>query len=402
MGDKIDSVRTDDFGNYTFLDVPVGGDYEVIPFNDSDIINGVNTLDLVFLIRHLLEISPLNSPYRKLASDINESKSISTLDVIAMRRAILVIDTTFARTESWKFVDANFDFSLVSNPIQANYQEQFEIIDLQENLESLDFIAIKMGDLNDNGSAQSLVEVGDTRDEPSEVNLMVKDQKLEKGTMVEIPVYAQDWGSVLGLQFTAEVNTSVTLLEVGISDFGAGIGWTIDNFGIDLLENGILKGSWVNEQNEEIPDNAELFSLKVMVNKTTTVKDLIKLTDDQLKTESYTGSWNENIETGSVNLLVDEIMLIETITSELLNVYPNPVLDFVNIEFLLAMETEINWEVYDVFGQIVGQGGDYMQAGKGKLVLPRRALGATAGPRYLKITMKATNEVINANIILLE
>jgi len=401
-GDKIDSVRTDDFGNYTFLDVPIGGDYQVIPFNDSDIINGVNTLDLVFLIRHLLEISPLNSPYRKLASDINESKSISTLDVIAMRRAILIIDTTFARTDSWKFVDANFDFSSVPNPIQANYQEEFEIIDLQENLDSLDFIAIKMGDLNDNGSAQSLAEVGDTRDESSEVNLMVKDQKLEKGTIVEIPVYAKDWDSVLGLQFTAEVNTSVTLLEVGISDFGEAIGWTKDNFGVDLFENGILNGSWVNEQNREISDNAELFSLKVMVNKATTVKDLFKLTDEQLKTESYTGSWNENIETGSVNLLVDAIMLTETITSELLSVYPNPVLDFVNIEFLLPMETEIIWEVFDGFGQIIGEGGDYLQAGKVKLVLPRESLGINAGPRYLKITMKATNEVINANIILLE
>ncbi len=401
-GDKIDSVQTDAFGNFTFLEVPVGGDYLVKPFNNTKIANGVNTLDLVYLMRHLLELSTLDSPYRKLACDLNESRTISSLDVIAMRRAILVIDTLFSRTESWKFVDAGFDFSNVENPIRANYQQEFEIVDLQQNLDTLDFIAVKMGDLNDNGSAQSLAIAGDTREEGLEVDLILKDQQLVQGTEVEIPVYASDWPSVVGLQFTAEVSDLVTLLEVVVSEEGTALGWTQDNFGMDQMANGILRGSWTNDNDEQIPDHIPLFFLKVRVNKSTTVREVLKLTDEQLKTEVYIGDWNESIGTGSLNLLVETPVSSEKMLIEAVTVYPNPAQDYVQIEFLLSVDSKIIWEAYDAVGRRVGQGSDHSGAGPVKMMLRRSALGAKGGLRYLKITQLATNKIINTTVMLLE
>jgi len=401
-GDKIDSVQTDAFGNFTFLEVPMGGDYEVKPINNNKIANGISTLDLIFLIRHLLELNTLSSPYRQLASDLNESRTISSLDMIAMRRAILVIDTLFSRTESWKFVDAGFNFSNVSNPLRANYEEKFEIIDLQQNLDTLDFIAVKMGDLNDNGSAQSLAVIGDTREETLEVNLKIKDQKLIKGTEVEIPVYASDWTAVLGLQFTVEASSAVTFLDIVESEAGAALGWTRDNFGMDQLTNGILRGSWTNENEQEIPDHTPLFFLKVKVNKSTTVGEMLRLRDEQLKTEAYLGDWNQNIETGSIKLLIEAPISFGKTLMEAVNIYPNPAQDYVQIEFLLSVDSEIRWEAYDAVGQTVGQGSDHLSAGKVEMVLSRNVLGTEAGPRYLKITQLATHKVINATVILME
>ncbi len=401
-GDKVDSVQTDGFGNYTFLEVPVGGDYEVKPYNNNNITNGVNTLDLVFLIRHLLEINTLDSPYRKIASDINESKTISSLDIISMRRAILVIDTLFSRTDSWKFVDAGFDFSNVPNPVRADYQEKFEILDLQENLDTLDFIAVKMGDLNDNGSAQPLTVIGDTREGSPEVNLMIKDQNLEKGTVVEIPVLASSWESVVGLQFTIEVSNAVTLLDVKLSESAEKLGWTQDNFGKDQLAKGFLKGSWTNNDLEDISEQTALFFLKVAVHESTMINDILKLTDEYLKTEAYTGDWNENIETGPLKLVIESLKSIEKTDTEPLAIYPNPVKDFVHIEFLLPIESEIRWEAYDIMGRKVGQGNDHASAGKVEMVLSRNVLGGEGGPCYLKITQVATNKIINATIMLME
>ncbi len=401
-GDKIDSVQTDAFGNFTFLEVPIGGDYEVKPFNNSQITNGVNTLDLVFLIRHLLEINTLDSPYRQLACDINESKTITSLDIIAMRRAILIIDTLFTQTESWKFVDAGFDFSNATNPLRANYQERFEIIGLQQDVDTLDFIAVKMGDLNDNGSAQPLTVSGDTREEAPEVNLMIKEQELIKGTEVAIPVYASDWASVLGLQFTAETSSAVTLMDVVVSELGAALGWTRDNFGMDQLEEGILRGSWTNENGREVPDGLPLFFLKVKVNKSTTVGEMLKLTDEQLKTEAYTGAWQENIETGSLKLLIEALISSGKKRMDAVNVYPNPAQDYVKIEFLLSVDSEIRWEAYDAVGRIVGQGRDHSSAGTVEMVLPRSVLGRKGGSRHLKITQMATNKIINTTVVLME
>jgi len=401
-GDQIDSVQTDIFGNYTFLDVPTGGDYEIRPYNNSEITNGVNTLDLVYLIRHLLEINTLSSPYRQLASDINESKTISSLDIISMRRAILVIDTLFSRTDSWRFVDAGFDFSNVSNPIRANYQEQFEIIDLQENLDTLDFIAIKMGDLNDNGFAQYVVESGDTREDEPGVDLMVRDQQLKAGEVVEIPVYASDWESVLGLQFTAEVSDAVRLLDVGVSEAAAALGWSQDNFGTDQLENGILRGSWTNDRSLEIPANTELFYLKIKVNKSVRLKNILKLTSEGLKTEVYTGKWSENIETRALKLVIEAEISLETIPEASIKVYPNPAIDYVQVEFLLTVESEIKWEAYDAVGHKTGEGSNYSVGGKVEMFISRAALGAAAGTRHLKIRQVATDKIINATVMLLE
>ncbi len=401
-GDKIDSVQTDAFGNFIFPEVPVGGDYEVIPFNNNKIINGVNTLDLVFLTRHLLEINSLNSPYRKIASDLNESGTISSLDIIMMRRAILIIDTQFINTESWKFVDAGFDFSNVQHPVRADYQEKFEIVDLQQNIDTLDFIAVKMGDMNDNGSAQSLVETGDTREEGPEVNLIVKNQELIKGSEVEIPVYASDFSSVLGLQFTLEASSAVTMLDVVISGPGADLGWTPDNFGIDQLAGGILRGSWTNDNEQEIPGDVPLFFLKVKVNEPTAVREVFKLSDEQIKSEAYTGGWNERIETGLLKLLVETPVVSGPTPTKDISLYPNPARDYVQIEFSLPVDSEIRWEAYNFAGRKTGQGSEYSGAGNVQIVLPRSSLGAESGSRYLKITQTATGKIMNTAVMLVE
>ena len=178
------------------------------------------------------------------------------------------------------------------------------------------------------------------------------------------------------------------------------MGWTKDNFGMDQLDKGILRSSWTNEQNHEIPSNTELFYLKIKVNESTSLSKLFKLTDEQLNSEAYCGDWNENIETSSLTLLVESTNPDEPPTFEILKVYPNPAIDFVNIEFLLPVESEISWEAYDALGQQVGQGHDFKNAGKVELVLPRRDLGVKGGLRYIKITQKASKRVINVTVML--
>lgn len=41
---------------------------------NDDITNGVTTLDIVLIQRHILGLKPLNSPYKILAADVNNSK----------------------------------------------------------------------------------------------------------------------------------------------------------------------------------------------------------------------------------------------------------------------------------------------------------------------------------------
>jgi hypothetical protein len=47
--------------------------------------NGVSTLDMVQIQKHLLGIVPFTDPYQFIAADVNNSQSVSTIDLVEIR-----------------------------------------------------------------------------------------------------------------------------------------------------------------------------------------------------------------------------------------------------------------------------------------------------------------------------
>ncbi|MCC6281708.1 MAG: hypothetical protein IT262_13965, partial [Saprospiraceae bacterium] len=90
---------------FTFL-LPIGPPAKVVitPYHNEDPLNGVSTYDAVLMQKHILNIEPLNSPYKMIAADINRSGAITTFDIVLMRRVLLGIDQNFYNNTSWRFV----------------------------------------------------------------------------------------------------------------------------------------------------------------------------------------------------------------------------------------------------------------------------------------------------------
>ena len=80
---------TDATGEYEFI-LPVNGDYSVTPMRNDDVTNGVSTFDLVLISKHILNVQLLNSAYKVIAADANNSGSVSTLDLVAIRKVVLL------------------------------------------------------------------------------------------------------------------------------------------------------------------------------------------------------------------------------------------------------------------------------------------------------------------------
>ncbi|MFN9380605.1 MAG: hypothetical protein ACK6BQ_11660, partial [Bacteroidota bacterium] len=95
-------------GLFVFNNLTAGADYTVTPSLNKGFLNGVSTFDLVLISKHILGVQPLNTPYKLIAADVNNSKSVTTLDLIQLRKLILNIDATFANNSSWRFVDASY------------------------------------------------------------------------------------------------------------------------------------------------------------------------------------------------------------------------------------------------------------------------------------------------------
>ncbi len=79
----------------------------------NDYINGVTTLDLVHITRHINGIASLNTllptadgPYRRISADANFDNTITTADHTMLSDLILGVRTNLTRT-SWEWVNAN-------------------------------------------------------------------------------------------------------------------------------------------------------------------------------------------------------------------------------------------------------------------------------------------------------
>jgi len=154
-GGMEETVTTGADGRYVFH-APTGQDYTVIPTKDIDHLNGVSTFDLVLISKHILGITSFDSPYKYIAADVNKSGTITAFDMVQLRQLILNITTEFPANDSWRFVDAKHEFT-APNPANEAFGELYHINNHNEDMENMDFIGVKIGDVNGNAQANSLL-----------------------------------------------------------------------------------------------------------------------------------------------------------------------------------------------------------------------------------------------------
>ncbi|MCC7246398.1 MAG: T9SS type A sorting domain-containing protein [Saprospiraceae bacterium] len=149
-------------GNYTFNNaIPVAGNYVVTPTEDDQPLNGVSTYDLVLISKHILGIETLNSPYKMIAADANKSGSITTFDIVELRKLLLGIYQVLPNNTSWRFVDKSYSFPNAQNPFQTQFPENIAVADAQADQLAEDFVSVKVGDVNGSAQANSLMQVDD-------------------------------------------------------------------------------------------------------------------------------------------------------------------------------------------------------------------------------------------------
>lgn len=126
-------------GQYTFNNLTQGANYQ-LEFSKGNPLNGVSTFDMVVIARHILGITALSSQAKELAADINLTGSITTLDLVLMRRLILAIDQQFPVLPSWRFIAANNNSPGINNTI---------MVTVNNNTTLQNITGIKLGDVND-------------------------------------------------------------------------------------------------------------------------------------------------------------------------------------------------------------------------------------------------------------
>ena len=153
IGESIFTTTTDEQGDYILESIPNLTDVQIQFTKEDDPVNGVSSLDLVLMSRHILGIAPFKTSDKYLAMDVNKSGTLTAFDFVQIRRLILGLATEFPNNDAWRFVEkgrlANITINQTDNP------EYTGAINTPFSLENedaivLNFTGIKVGDASRN------------------------------------------------------------------------------------------------------------------------------------------------------------------------------------------------------------------------------------------------------------
>ncbi|MCB9352903.1 MAG: T9SS type A sorting domain-containing protein [Lewinellaceae bacterium] len=153
------SYTTNKEGYYTTPDCTQDEEYVLTACktDTEDLLCGVSTGDLVLISKHILGVRRFDSPRQYIAADVNRSRSITTLDLIEIRKAILGISIDLAGQPHWRFIPCGYSFPN-TDPFETGVPECLEYSSATGY--SACFDAIKIGDV-DCSCAGELVTVGE-------------------------------------------------------------------------------------------------------------------------------------------------------------------------------------------------------------------------------------------------
>jgi hypothetical protein len=130
-------------------------DYTITVTKDDDYLNGVSTLDLVLMEKHILGQVLFDSPYQYIAADINYDGAVTTLDYVLLEQLILGQVTELPKGQSWRMIDAK---SIPTLEEPFTFSDTLVIEILGYDVYDADWIAIKLGDLNCSALTSGVVE----------------------------------------------------------------------------------------------------------------------------------------------------------------------------------------------------------------------------------------------------
>lgn len=377
QGIETSEMMTGDDGHFEFNDVPAGYSYTLIPEKNDDILNGVTTLDLILITKHILGVQLLDSPYKYLAADVNNSQNITTTDLIKLRKLVLHIDEEMPPgSSSWRFVSAGFVFPQPNNPWATEIPGLQNIENLTDDAMNIDFIGIKIGDVNNSATPNSLIGT-EERSAYAEFGIAVENRAVKAGETVTIDFMARDMDKLAGFQFTMSFDPgALEFVSASSADLPSLDG---NNFGSKAVEHGMLTASW--NQMSETPDSKEivLFSLTFTSNANAELQDLIFIDSRLTEAEAYTLD-EDILDLGLVFLTSSTVD--EGSGNELYQNRPNPFSDDTIIPFKLSETGEVSLNVYDLAGRLIYHMEGNYEGGYNEIVIGKDDLSVTGVMYY--------------------
>ena len=149
-GQIINESKTNNQGVYAFQNLIKNHSYTIKPTHNENPSNGVSTQDILMIQKHILGVKQFDTPFQYIAADVNKTSAITAADISEIRKLILGVIPQFSKNDSWRFVSKSHVFKDLHSVFP--FEEKIEIESINEDKNNLDFIGVKIGDVNASAS----------------------------------------------------------------------------------------------------------------------------------------------------------------------------------------------------------------------------------------------------------
>ncbi|NNE14032.1 MAG: T9SS type A sorting domain-containing protein [Saprospiraceae bacterium] len=315
-------------GEYAFTELRKGYEYQIKPDLNDDFLNGVTTVDLIHIQRHVLGLKSFDSPYQMIAADADNSESITAIDILQLRKLILGIYDELPRNTSYRFARTDQELPL-SNPWQVDENEIF--YEAEEDQLNTNFNAIKIGDVSlfadfDNNEVES-------RNRAQDITINTENVYAKENELIQLDLQITDEASVEGFQFALDLNDAEFVSLEGLDDNGT-------SYHLDVNTN-TLKVSYFNSNGNDVVD----FQLNLLANKSGYLSEMVALNEAVLSPTVYSG---ETLEDKKLNIEFNNEVL-----EDFISISPNPFAESFKIEMNAGQETTYTIDIFDVSGKLL-------------------------------------------------
>ena len=305
-----------DFGSYADI---VETDFPLTIEKTDDPLNGVSVLDLLLMQKHILNLKAISDPYVMVAADVNGDHAVDARDLLETKQVMLNRQGIFSQNTSWMYLknDSNVD------PRDADRNE-FVITASTDAPIQLDFIGIKLGDLNN--SAVLGYQSGDTR---SSRTMKIADRFLMISEMLTLPVDFTGSSNISGYFADLQIDESfMDVINVFDSEMKA-LSFEMNEGRLKVLQVDALKTSptsgamhiqievkkagWLSEAIAEdqshgaiVDENEEEFKVMVVLEGSAQSIDeplAVQIMPNPFKSTTDLIVKNENLATGTIQIM---------------------------------------------------------------------------------------------------
>lgn len=324
-------------GKYTVPDLLMGRSYDVIPKKDINPLNGVSTVDLIMMQKHILGIKPILSPYQLIAADIDKSGDINTVDLLELRKLLLGIDKHFSNNESWRFVDAQYKFNNINSTLTEPYNEKYSIKELSKAMQ-INFIGVKIGDINESNQSDEFMSL-ESRNVKYEA-ISIRDQIFKSNDIVKVNIASDALQAITGFQLSiAHQGLDFISVEPGAVKADMLFAHATDR-GINI--NGYSSNPVV------VPTNGDWFTLVFKANTSGSLSQVIRIIDKpEFRPEVYDGQLSAS------TLNIKWLNASDASKFKMEQNTPNPFTNTTLINYFLPQTSWVNLKIYDLDGRVL-------------------------------------------------